>query len=399
MTTRWTGRMILLAGLLGAFPLMAPADDGSARPARGPVVVIPDCAIVSAGCDLDPDTPVLNAAACAADVARLLQRRGVSSTLPGPVADVCAVDPKAVAVLTTITAVCLVEKGRRTPQEFALHTRLEAAIEVKDCAGAETAGRGRAGRAVEAGRRTLLRDAVEELGHRFSTRRVRRSHPGTPHAWLRADVGGEYGVEVRGGVVEIGGSGINDFFKAAGLPADETATRSTIELAYHPWRSQRARFAVALDAMQIHASGKGTFNGSLLHLGSGVSFSSARVDATLRALGPVFSASYGLDYTRHQRISLGGSLGYYVLGTWLAPSEIEIEGTDPRSFKLSDSNWGIGAEARWDWRVTAHFGVSASWGWNRLNFDRPRRTITDKFLPYDVDFTGRTARLGIAARF
>jgi len=397
MSRRSAPAVILLSLLLCAAPAAA---EGSIEPAaRGPIVVIPDCRIVDGGCGLDPNSPSLSPHACAATLATLLERRGVRSTQPGPLTDVCSTDPNAVAVLAVITATCSTTRDGRTALGFARHTRLEADVEIKDCASGAAAGSGRTVRSLGAGRWTLLRDAVEELGHRLSSGEIRSTHAETPLAWVGADVGSERSVELRGGFVDVRRSSINNFFRAAGITADATAARETLEIVSHPWSRQRVRIACGLDALQMQTSGRATFSTSLLHLAPSVNLASARLDATLRALGPECNASYGWDYTRHQRISIGGGLGYYLLGTFLAPSKIQIEGTPANSLKLRDSAFGLVAEARWEWRLTSHIGISAAWGWNDLSFRHPRQTRSGHFLPYNVDFTGETARLGIAGRF
>jgi hypothetical protein len=398
MSRRFATTLVLLTWILPAGPA-AREEGSSVTPASGPIVSIPDCRIVDGGCGLDPDTPALSPGACASTLATFLDRRGVRSTLPGPVTDICSIDPNAVAVLGTITATCPAGQGGKTPLHFARRTRLAADVEIRDCASGKSAGSGHTDRSMGAGRWTLLRDAVEELGHHLSSGEIRSTHPATPLGWVGADVGNEYSVELRGGFVDVRRSGINDFFRAAGVAADTTATRETLELAHHPWGHQRIRFAVGVDAMQIQTSGRATFNTALLHLSPPTNLSSARLDATLRAIAPELSASYGWDYTRHQRISIGGSIGWYLLGTAVAPSKIQIEGTPFDSLKLRDSAWGLGAEARWDWRLTSHIGIDAAWGWNDLSFRHPRQTRSNHFLPLNVDFTGKTGRLGIAARF
>jgi len=372
--------------------------------ARGPVVVVPHCRIETTGCGLDPATPDLDPAACAAAIAKHLERRGVSAHLSGTVADVCAADPAAVVIQAAITAVCPGKRGGNTLLDFARKTLLQADIEMRNCATGEVAGRSRTERALESGRRTLLRDAMEEFSHHVSEREVRRTQPGTPLAWLRADVGGEHSIEVRGGAVDVEESQINDFFRAAGPEEDEYASRATLETAYHPWRAQRFRFALGLDRLEIRRTGEGTFAGALLNLNSPdpnipLNFVGARVNARLRTLGLNGSAAYGLDITRHQRISLGVNGGYYLLGTSVARSVIQVEGLPPLRLELRAASWARGAEVRWDWRLTPHLAVNAAYGWNDLNFDNPDRTHSRRFLPFDVEFTGQAARAGIAGRF
>jgi hypothetical protein len=395
--------VIALAGA----PAGAGGGPGPAASRGGPAVVVPDCRIENAGCGLDGASPDLDPAACAHTLSKLLGRRGVATALPGPAADACAADPRAVVLLGSVAASCPADPGGGPARDGAVRTVLHADLRMLDCASGETVGRSDAERAVESGRRTLLRDAVEELSHHLSERKVRRSHPETPLAWMRGDAGGEHAVEVRGGALDSERSDINGLFQATGLPDEDRAPRVAIEAAYNPWRAQRLRLGAGVEGLQIHGEGDGVFSRKLLNgalrdpNGFPLPFAPARVEAVFRAVGLVGSAAYGFDVTRHQRVSGRASLGYFVLGPGLGgEAEIRVTGTPaPLTARVEAASWGGAAEARWDWRFTPHLALSAALGWNHLAFTSPDRPGRARFLPWDVEFSGRSAQVGIAGRF
>lgn len=387
----------LWACLLAGLPTLA----GAADVPRGPLVVVPECRMIQSGCGLDPDTPDLNAAACAMAVAKQLERRGIRTTLPGPVTDVCAGDPNAVVALTTVTFECGADQDGMTRRRYALKTRLRGELEIRDCASGEVAGRARAARAVASGRRTLVRDLVEELGHHLAPGKVRASHPETPLRWMRADVGGERSVEIDAGSIDASSSGINRILKGMGLPEQDRARRLLVERAYTPWSYPGVRLAIGLSGTEMRSSGDGTFNRGLLRLppSKPQTFTNVPVDVTLRSLGFYLSAGYGFDYLRNQRISAAAHVGYSAMGGSLAPSRMEINATGPIEIPLRDGAWPLGAGVRWEWRLFPHWEIAATYGWNRMNFKNPKETLSGRFAPYDVGYTGAEARVGIAVRF
>jgi len=398
----WVLRIAALSLVLLAIvpAAAAPATgDSTAREtgvgsSSGPALVITECTIEPGGCGLDPNTPDLIPSACTSTLAELFERRGIRTVRPGGVGDVCAIDPNALVVLATIRAACPVERGRKLARPYVARSRLHADVEIRDCATGKVVGRGSAGRAIEWGRRRTLSDAVEELSHHISIRDIRATHPETPMRWMRSDVGGQMTIDISGGVLDVKKSDMNGFFKSAGIPTDDLATRQTAQVVIHSWKNQRSTVVGGIDAMQVATSGHGTFDSSDLSLRPPSSFTSARVTAKLRTVGAFVDWGYGYDLTRHQRVSIDAFFGYYILGTWLAPSAIEVEGAHPGSLNLADSQYGVGANARWDWRLTPHFGVHAGYGWTRLAFRSTMNTLTGRFLPADIDFTGQTVRVG-----
>jgi len=375
---------------------------------RGPVVTVPHCRIETTGCGLDPKTPDLDPAACAATIALHLERRGLTTIQPGPFADVCATDSTAVVMEATITAVCPAKRGGNTPRDHAVRTILQASLQMRDCAGAVIAGTSETERALESGRATLLRDAVEEFSHHVSERKVRSSHPGTPLAWIRADLGREHRIEVRGGVIDVERSAINDLFVAMGIGIDDTATTAAIEWTYNPWRMQRLRLGLGFDAFEIHSEGDGLYISDLFNADKGRDPNGvpvpgvvvpSHIDARIGATGLGGSLGYGFDLTRHQRLSGVARLGYYVLGTNLTPAVIDVEIQPAGFLKLKDHAWGGALEIRYEWRFTPHFAVSAGYGWNHLRFRNPNRPESDRFLPVDVEFSGQAAFAALAGRF
>ncbi|HZE89111.1 MAG TPA: hypothetical protein VE404_06155 [Verrucomicrobiae bacterium] len=394
-------RVATVAALCALISAGLPALARAADAGIGPLVVVPECRMIQTGCGLDPATADLNAAACAVAVAKQLERRGIRTTLPGPVPDVCAGDPNAVVALTTLTFDCGVERDDRTRRAYAMKTRLRGELVIRDCASGKVAGRARSARAIESGRRTIVRDLVEELGHHIAPRKVRASHPETPLRWLRADVGGERSVEVNAGAIDTSSSGINRILKGMGLPEQERARHLLVESAYTPWSSPRLRVALGVSSTELRASGDGTFDGSLINLppSNPQTFTNVPVDVVLRSLGFNLSAAYGFDYLRNQRISAVAHVGYSAMGGTLAPSRMEIDAKSPINIPLRDSAWPLGAGLRWEWRIFPHWEIAATYGWNRMNFKNPKETISGRFAPYDVGYTGAELLLGIAVRY
>lgn len=394
--------ILALAQASAAEPGQPPPSPGSTPPARGPLVLVPDCTIVDNSCGLDPNTPDLNRAACAATFGRLLERRGLKVELPGPVKNVCASDPNVLVTEVTINAICPVDPNDRTPRRHMLHTELVAEAVMRDCASGEIVGRGESQRSIETGRHGVLQDVMEEFAHHVSVRKVRASHPETPRVWLRTDVGREHSLEVSPGVVDIGGNDVNEFLTDAGLTESEYVSHTSLVFGYNPWIMQKLRFDSGVDYFQMHRVGDGFFDPDLLNMNPDPNKNPsgpASFDVLFRAIGVVGGTSYGWDITRHQRISGRAGFGWYFMGTRLAKSHVFVEGTDNNRTRIREKTWGVSGDLRWDWRVTTHVGLTASFGWNRLNFRSADIRGRDRFFPYDIDFTGPSYKAGVSARF
>lgn len=371
---------------------------------RGPLVAIPHCSIVSEGCSLDPATPDLDPAGCALTLEKQLDRRGVHAEVIGPGTVVCGEGSRAVILEATLTAQCPDRARNESVMTQVLSVRLAMDLVLKDCFSGEELGRGRSERALESGRRALVRDSVEELAHHTSEMKVRRAYPDTPLRWLRADVGGEKSIEVFGGTVDIDDSGINDFLDDAGIDTEDTAFRGGIEVAYNPWSAQGTRVALGLELMEVTTEEKGQVDLAKLgrdpanHPGFDPN-GPQNVEMILRVLGLRGSVAQGIDVTLNQRVSVMGTIGYYTLGQALAPAEIKIEGLGHDSDRLRNATLMLSGEIRYIWRVTPHIGVSLSGGYVRLEFSQPNRLNRADPFPYDLDFSGPTLRLGLSGRF
>ncbi len=371
---------------------------------RGPLVAVPHCSIAPAGCALDPATPDLNPAGCAVAIVNHLERRGVRAEVIGPGTVVCGEGSRALLLEGTITATCPGRTHNESVMTQVLSVDLALDLVLKDCFSGETLGRGRSQRAIESGRRALVRDAIEEMAHHTSEMEVRNLYPDTPIRWIRADVGGERSIEIFGGAVDIESSGINDFLEDSGLDSEDYAWRWGFEVAYNPWSMQKTRIAAGLELLEVESHDTGLVD--LADLGRNPANHPGfdpngphDVDMTLRVLGIRASVAQGFDFTLNQRISMMGTIGYYTLGHLLAPAEVRIEGLPSTSDELRDASQMLSTEIRYEWRVTPHLGVSLSGGYLYLEFPEPNRIDRAAPFPYDLDFSGTTARLGLSGRF
>ncbi len=371
---------------------------------RGPLVAVLHCTIASVGCALDPSTPDLNPAGCAVAIVNQLERRGVRAEVIGPGTVVCGEGSRALLLEGTITAECPGRALNESVMTQVLAVDLSLDLVLKDCFSGETLGRGGSKRAIESGRRALVRDAIEELTHHTAEMNVRNLYPDTPIRWIRADVGGERSIELFGGAVDIESSGINDFLEDSGLDTEDYAWRGGIEVAYNAWSMQKTRIAAGLELLEVERHDTGLVN--LADLGRNPANHPGfdpngphDVDMTLRVLGLRASIAKGLDFTLNQRVSLMGTIGYYTLGHLLAPADVRIEGLENSSDELRDATLMLSAEIRYEWRVTPHLGLNLSGGYLYLEFPEPNRIDRAAPFPYDLDFSGATARLGLSGRF
>jgi hypothetical protein len=394
------GIRLPLAGLVLAAAWLAPASF-----AQGPLVAVPHCTVISEGCGLDPATPQLDPAACAVALAKQLDRRRVRAEVVGPGAVVCGEGSDALILEGTLTAQCPGRADNEMLMDKVYSVRMRLGLLLRDCFSGEEIGSASTQRAIESGRRTLARDAIEELGHHVAERRVRRLYPRTPVAWIRADVGGERVIESAGGGIDIEGNEINDFLDEVALDEEEYASRINFEIAYHPWSTQNTRLGIGLELMQIRAEDDGMVD-PVKTLGrdpnSPASFDPNvphHVDMKLGVVGIYGRVGYGVDITRNQRISVAGSVGYYLLGTSLMRAEIIIEGLPADAYRLRGSAAGLGGEFRYTWRFTPHLAFLVAYGFNYLDYRDPNRLHHAAHFPFDVEFSGQTARVGLGGRF
>jgi hypothetical protein len=390
------------AMLCVALAITPVAARGGDEPARGPVVAIPDCRIISEGCSLDDASPDLSGAGCAVSLAGQLQRRGITSQLIGPTTVLCGPGSSTVVLEASITATCPNRAENELPLNQVKQVDLFGTLVMRDCNTGEIVGRAEARRSIDWQRRTLIRDLTEELGHHIKELAIRRSHPHTPVRWMKADVGGEHTLELGGGFVDVEDNKLNDYLSGIGLAREQYGYRLVLETGYHPWKDDNYTMAFGLEALKFESEGTGNFLADSL----GVDPSSlasvpgqTRVKATMQVIGMRASLGYGLDFTRNQRVSLQGSVGYYILGPAFAPAVIEVDGLTAGEFELRDATGGFSGEARYEWRFTPHLGFSVMGGWNYLNFHRPNRVDRTADLPFNIEFTGVTGRAGLSARF
>ncbi len=401
------GLRVTFTSLLVAVSLVLFCSASEARIAakpRGPLVAVPHCSVVSEGCSLDPATPDLDPAGCALTLAKQLERRGVRAEVIGPGAVVCGEGSRALILEGNIQAQCPGRAQDEAVMDQVLAVSLAMELVLKDCFSGETIGRGRSERAIESGRRALVRDSVEELAHHTSETDVRRLYPETPVRWIRADVGGEKSIEVFGGFVDVEESGINDFLGDAGIDTEDTALRGGFEVAYNPWSAQATRIGVGAEIVEVESRERGGVD--LADLGRNPANHPGfdpngphDVEMVLRVLGIRGSVAQGFDFTLNQRVSLMGTIGHYTLGHVFTPSEIRIEGLPGDSDELRKATLMLSAEVRYEWRVTPHVGLSLAGGYNYLEFSEPNRLDRRAPFPYDLDFSGTTARIALAGRF
>lgn len=388
----------LAVALCGGFAAAGAAD------LRGPLVAIPHCTVVSEGCGLDPETPDLNPAGCAATLARYMERRGVRTEVIGPGTVVCGEGSNALLLEGTLTGHCPARAENKLLLEQALSVRLELDLELKDCFSGQVLGRGRTKRAIEWGRHTLVRDALEELSHGTSERKIRRLFPETPIRWMKADVSGEHSFEVSGGVIDIEGSGINKFLEEVELDQEDRARRIILEMAYNPRPSHRTRVGVGLEHVSMEAEGRGRVDLDALNANPadfpGVDPNApAAVDVKLQVVGLRVSLGHGLDFTKNQRVSIQGALGYYIMGPGFAPATARVQGAPEDLFKFRESTGMVEGNLRYEWRFTSHLAFSASYGYIFLDFHRPNRVGRGRHFAFDLDFSGTSTMVGLAGRF
>lgn len=374
------------------------AAPGPARAADGPRVLVPDCRIVNQGCGLDPASPDLDPHACAATLVQLLEQRHVQGSAVGPAAASCS-DPNVLVLEASLTALCPTGTGL-LGLDAARRTDYQVVLKLKDCAGGGTVGGASATRGMQGGRRRVLTDALDEMGHHLSKGSIRRSHRGTPLGWYRADPSGWRSAELLIGWINLGNGGINDFLEASDLGEINKAPRVTFISAYVPRTARNARFGLGLDFLRMRDSGDGFFDPASFNMNPvNNPARPAHIDVDLRATGGVFDATYGWAFTRNQRIGVRGTIGYYMMGWAFAPADIDVEGAPDDTGDLSGHAWGRSAEARYDWNVTAHINLSAAVGYQKLDFGNPNVVDRKRFFPFHIDYSGATFQIGIGARF
>ena len=380
------------------------APEALAVEGRGPLVAIPYCTIVAEDCGLDPETPDLNPAGCAATLQRQMERRGVRTEVIGPGAVVCGEGSNAIILEATLTATCSERTRNELLLDRVLAVRLEMDLVLKDCHSGEVFGRGRARRAIESGRQTLVRDAVQELSHHTAEMQIRRVFPDTPVRWMRGDIGGEVSFEVSGSVIDIGGSGINEFLRSVEIDEEDYAPGILMEMTYNPWSSQLTRVGIGMEYIRVESTEEGMIDldDLLLDPAGHPSFDPNvphTVETILQVLGVRGSVAQGLDLTKNQRLSVQGAFGYYVLGPRILPAEINIEGLPAEIEDFRNAKLMLTAAARYDWRFTPHLAFSVEGGYTRLDFGRPNRLNRERRFPYEIEFNGATLRIGIATRW
>ncbi len=396
---RWPRLLLAAALLLGTATSRLAAVEGDRLP-EGPVVAVPHCRVYAQECGLDPATPALSPAGCAMEFAQLLGRRGVTTRLVGETAVVCAPGSDTLVAEVTLTARCPAGADGDLPVARAKTVRVRAEVTLRDCATGEVVGRGRTKRQVEAGRHHLVRDLVEELGHHLSERKVRRAHSWTPIRWFGPDVGGERSIELLGGAIDVEEGGFGDLLEQAGMERAEYAERAALGTYYRPWHSPRVHVGFALEAMRIREEGTGDFDSDMLGLEDrGVALSGAEMKADLQVWGFNGTLGYGFDFTRNQRLSGILAVGYYLLGPTFARATIEIEGLPGGEIRLCDATVGGWVDLRYEWRLTPHLAVIASYGYSGIRFRRPNIEDNTRDFPVHVDYTGQTGRIGLAVRF
>jgi hypothetical protein len=392
------------ACLLLALPVGGPP--ASAAPATaGPLVAVPYCKVVSEGCGLDPEAPDLSPAGCAATIADHLERRGVRAEAIGPGTVVCGEGSNALLLEATLTSQCPARARDKLLIDKVMSIRLLLEIEMNDCFSGEVLGKGTAERAIESGRHILVRDAVEELAHHTSEMRIRSLFPETPVRWMRGDIGGERSIELAVGGIDISGSGTNDFLDAVGIDNEDTASRILLEGAYNPMSSQHTRLGIGMEYISVSSDDKGNVDLAAVleldpanHPGFDPNMPH-RVKLDLGVIGLRGSVAQGFDFTKNQRISVQGAVGYYVLGTGLAPAAIEIDGLPESANEFHDVSLMLEGTLRYTWRFTSHIALSAAYGYTWLEFHTPNRVGRGPHFPFDFDFSGASARVGLAGRF
>ncbi|HXI02441.1 MAG TPA: hypothetical protein VNI57_04620 [Candidatus Saccharimonadales bacterium] len=393
-------RLLLLLAVAGAATgaLAAAGED------RGPLVAVPNCTTSSEGCNLDPATPDLNPAGCAATLVEQLGRRGIRAEAIGPGSVTCGEGSGSLILDASIHATCPAGSGDKLVMDRVLSVKLRMTLTLRDCFTGEVVGTASTERSLESGRRTAARDAIEELGHHTSERKIRRLHPETPIRWMKADVGGERSFEVTGGAVDISSSGINDLLRDFRMDSEKHAKRAAIDLAYNPWSSPGTRVAIGVEVLQAKADGEGRVDLKDIHRSPannpGWDPNAPRsVNLRLGVVGIKGSVGQGLDVTLNQRLSVTGSIGYYILGTGLMPATLDVEGLPAGDYTLRSSSVMLSGGVRYEWRFTPHLELSAEYGYQFLQFSRPDRVDRVRFFPYNVDFTGPSARIGFGGRF
>jgi len=394
------------AGLLAAATILAlcaaitaPFAAGGDRPPRGPVVAIPDCHVVSQGCGIDPESPDLSPAGCATALAGQLSRRGITSRLMGPVEVSCGPGSNAIVAEVSLTATCGGGSDAELPVARAKAADLWAELILRDCSTGEVVGRAKTRREMSWQRRTVMRDLTEELGHHLSERKIRKSHPGTPISWMRGDVGGEHSFEFSGGLIDVERNAFNDFLADAGGDREKNAFHGRIELAFHPVANPGFRAAVGVDALGFKTTTRGDVTGDMVGAGAGASVTNARITMDIGVVGVRGSIGYGWNITRNQSAGAEIGGGYYLLGKSLYPAEIRIENFPGGDIRLREGNFGFSSEIRYEWRFTPHLAFTAGGGWTRVAFTSVNVVDRNRNLPFDIEFTGATARAGIAGRF
>lgn len=393
-------RLLLLLAVAGlsAGPLAAAGEE------RGPLVAVPDCTTSSAGCNLDPATPDLSPAGCAATLVEQLGRRGIRAEAIGPGNVTCGEGSGSLILEASIHATCPAGSSDKLVMDRVLSVKLRMNLLLRDCFTGEVVGTASTERSLESGRRTAARDAIEELGHHTSERKIRRLHPETPIRWMKADVGGERSFELTGGVVDISSGGINDLLHDLHMDSEHYAKRAAIDLAYNPWSSPGTRVAIGVEVLQAKTEGRTRLELSDLHLkpanNPGWDPNAPRtVNLRMGVVGLKGSVGQGLDVTLNQRLSVTGSIGYYILGTGLMPATLEVQGLPADLYTLRSSGLMLSGGVRYEWRFTPHLELSAEYGYQLLQFSRPNRVGHVAFFRYDMDFTGPAARIGIGGRF
>lgn len=398
-----------LQALLAIALLLSPAAGARAavegdRLPEGPVVAVPHCRVFTQDCGLDPEAPALSPAGCAMEIARRLGRRGVTTRLVGETTVICAPGSDTLVAEVTLTALCPDRARRDLPVTRAKRVRVKAELTLRDCATGEVVGRGRTKRQVEVGRHHLVRDLLEELGHHLSERKIRRSHSWTPIRWYGPDVGGEWSIELLGGAIDVEEGGFSDFLEAAGettgLERAEYAERATLGAYYRPWHRPRFHLGLGLETMRIRKEGTGDFSSDLLGLEDrGVVLSGEEMKADLNVWGLNGALGYGFDFTRNQRLSGILAVGYYLLGPSFSRAKIEIEGLPGGEIRLRDAAVGGWVDLRYEWRLTPHLAIIASYGYNGLRFRRPNIQDNTRDFPFHVEYTGQTGKAGLAVRY
>lgn len=390
------GSALLLALLAPASAVLAAGAD---RPPRGPVIAIPDCKVVSQGCGLDPQTPDLSPAGCATALAGQLDRRGITSRLLGPVQVSCGPGSNAIVAEVSLTATCPGRSGNELPMTQVMSVDLWSEMVLRDCSTGEVVGRAKTRRQLDWQRRTVIRDLVEELGHHLSEWKIRKSHPETPIAWMRGDVGGEHSMEISGGFVDVKDNEFNDFLAAAGGKREDHGFHGRLETSFHPPGNQNLRYALGMEAFGFKTDTRGDVTGDMVGLPPGASVQQARIEMDLGVVGLRGSIGYGWNITRNQSVGAEIGGGYYLLGKSLYPAEIRIENLPGGNIRLREGNFGASSEVRYEWRFTPHLAFAAGGGWTHIVFTSVNVIDRNRDLPFDIEFTGLTARAGISGRF